>query len=99
MSTPDLSVIDSSDQAAARCVVCGKDIPAGSGVTARFHGRTLRFKCPGCLSRFAVDPDHYLTEGPSSCCDGEGHVESSHSAAPSRSAAPSHSAAPSEWSM
>jgi ribosomal protein S27E len=83
MSTPDRFVIDSSDQGAASCVVCGNDIAAGSGVTAQFHGRTLRFKCPGCLSRFAVDSDHYLTEGPSSCCDGEGHAVSAQSAAPS----------------
>ena len=73
MSIPDLLVVDSAAEAAATCVVCGMDIAAGAGVTARFHGRTLRFKCPGCLSRFAVDPDHFLSEGPSSCCDGEGH--------------------------
>jgi hypothetical protein len=80
--TPDLLVVDSSPQGAATCVVCGQDIPAGAGVTALFHGRTLRFKCPGCLSRFAIDPDHYLTEGPSSCCDGEGHAVAARPAAP-----------------
>lgn len=68
----DLHVIDSASQGAATCVVCGKDIEAGAGVTALFHGRTLRFKCPGCLSRFAVDPDLYLADGPKSCCDRAG---------------------------
>lgn len=74
MSMPDLVVVPSSDQSAAVCVVCGKEIAAGEGVTARFYDRTLRFKCPGCLSRFAVDPDHYLAAGPSSCCDDEDHA-------------------------
>lgn len=78
----DLVVIDSASQAAAQCVVCGTDIAAGTGVTARFRDRVLRFRCPGCLSRFAVDPDHYADEGPTSCCDGEGHADSIHSAAP-----------------
>lgn len=73
MSIPDLVVVDSSAEGVATCVVCGQDVAAGAGVTARFGERTLRFKCPGCLSRFAVDPDHYLTEGPSSCCDGGEH--------------------------
>lgn len=80
MTIPDLVVVDSSAEAAATCVVCGNDIPAGAGVTARFRGRTLRFKCPGCLSRFGVDPDHFLSAGPSSCCDGDEHEESSHTA-------------------
>lgn len=68
MIIPDLVVVDSSAAAAASCVVCGKDIAAGEGVTALFQGRTLRFKCPGCLSRFAVDPDHILSAEPT-CCD------------------------------
>lgn len=37
-----LRVVDSSDQAAAACVVCGNDISAGEGVTARYRGQTLR---------------------------------------------------------
>ena len=71
MSIQDLAIVDSTAEAAATCVVCGKDIPAGEGVTARFGGRTLRFKCPGCVTRFADDPDRYLSTGPSSCCDDE----------------------------
>jgi len=43
-------VLDSHDQPAAACVVCGNDIAAGQGVTASYLGRTLRFKCPGCFS-------------------------------------------------
>lgn len=75
MIIPDLVVIDSSTQPAAPCVVCGTAVAAGAGLTARFHGRILRFKCPGCLSRFAVDPDHFLSDGPTSCCDGEHRAE------------------------
>lgn len=71
MSSQNLVIIDSGAGAAATCVVCGNDIPAGEGVTARLGDRTLRFKCPGCVSRFAVDPDRYLSGGPSSCCDDE----------------------------
>ena len=55
-----LSVVDSSDQPAAACVVCGNDISAGESVTAHYRGRTLRFKCPGCYARFEADPEPYL---------------------------------------
>lgn len=65
----ELELIDSSDQAAGPCVVCGSMVPAGAGVTARFHGRVLRFRCAGCLARFAVDPDHLPPDVPASCCD------------------------------
>ena len=78
MSIQDLVVVDSAAEAAATCVVCGNAIPAGEGVTARFGDRTLRFKCPGCMSRFAVDPDRYLSGGPSSCCGGHEHADGSH---------------------
>lgn len=82
MSVQDLVVVDSAAEAAATCVVCGNDIPAGEGVTAQFGDQTLRFKCPGCLSRFAVDPDRYLSGGPTSCCKDEhgdaGHAHTSH---------------------
>lgn len=81
MSVQDLVVVDSAAEAAATCVVCGNDIPAGEGVTAQFGDQTLRFKCPGCLSRFAVDPNRYLSGGPSSCCEdehaGAGHAHTS----------------------
>lgn len=82
MSIQELVVVDSTAQAAATCIVCGKDIAAGEGVTARYGGQTLRFKCPGCVSRFALDPDRYLSGGPTSCCDDEhahaGHADTSH---------------------
>lgn len=77
MSIQDLVVVDSAAEAAATCIVCGKDVPAGEGVTARFGDQTLRFKCPGCVSRFADDPGHYLSAGPSACCDDE-HADASH---------------------
>ena len=66
-----LSVVDSSDQPAAACVVCGNDISAGEGVTARYRGRTLRFKCPGCYARFEADPEPYLAGHQAGCCNGE----------------------------
>ncbi|MBF6606300.1 MAG: hypothetical protein IVW53_12030 [Chloroflexi bacterium] len=53
----ELIVLDSRHEAAAQCVVCGNDIAAGEGVTARYQDRTLRFKCPGCAARFEADPD------------------------------------------
>ncbi len=56
----ELSVIDSAQEGAAACVVCGDQIAAGRGVTARYGGRTLRFCCQGCLGRFAEDPDGFL---------------------------------------
>ena len=68
---PELIVIDSRDQPAASCVVCGNDIPAGEGVTARYQGRTLRFKCPGCYARFEADPEPYLAGRHAGCCGGE----------------------------
>lgn len=77
MSIQDLVVIDSAAGAAATCVLCGTDIAAGEGVTARLRGQTLRFKCPCCPSRFAIDPDRYLSDGTASCCDDE-HANASH---------------------
>ena len=72
MSSP-LSIVvrDSRLEAAAQCVVCGSDIGAGEGLTARYGERTLRFKCPGCLGRFEADPERYLSERTSGCCNGE----------------------------
>lgn len=67
---PELMVVDSSGEAAATCVVCGNDIPAGEGVTARYHGRTLRFKCPGCFTRFEADPEPFLAGQTGGCCGG-----------------------------
>ena len=56
----ELHVIDSAPQGSAACVVCGDKIAAGQGVTARYEGRTLRFRCQGCLGRFAEDPAPFL---------------------------------------
>jgi hypothetical protein len=53
----EVVVLDSRDQPAASCVVCGNDIPVGEGDTARYKGRTLRFRCPGCRVRFEADPE------------------------------------------
>lgn len=69
MNDVDLVVVEPTDGVAATCVVCGKEVPAGTGVTARYRGQTLRFKCPGCLTRFQTDPDRYLSGGPAPCCD------------------------------
>jgi hypothetical protein len=55
-----LTVVDSRRQTAARCLVCGGQVAAGEGITALFEGRTLRFRCQGCLGRFAEDPDRFL---------------------------------------
>lgn len=73
--SPELLVIDSRSQPAARCLVCGNDISAGEGVTAQYQGGTLRFKCPGCYTRFVADPERYLAGQEEKCCDG-GHGHS-----------------------
>lgn len=67
---PELIVVDSRDEPAASCVVCGNDIPAGEGVTALYGDRTLRFKCPGCYTRFEADPERFLAGRQQSCCGG-----------------------------
>ncbi len=67
----ELTVVDSRYQAEARCVVCSNAIPAGQGVTARYQGRTLRFKCQGCYARFEADPDRYLAGHEADCCNEE----------------------------
>jgi hypothetical protein len=72
MTSPASLVIRSSRlESSATCLVCGNDIPAGQGVTARYGERTLRFKCPGCLSRFEADPERYLAGNEAACCNGE----------------------------
>ncbi|MDA8203476.1 MAG: hypothetical protein M0Z49_12085 [Chloroflexi bacterium] len=77
MSDVDLVVVDVRAEGLATCMVCGQAILDGGGVTARFGDRLLRFKCPGCLSRFRADPERYLSGGPSSCCDDE-HEHAGH---------------------
>ena len=69
--TRRLVVLESNDQPSAPCTVCGNDIPAGEGVTARYQGRTLRFKCPRCFVSFEFNPERYLAGQQQSCCDGK----------------------------
>lgn len=64
-------LVDSRYELAARCLVCGSGIAAGEGVTARYRGMTLRFKCAGCYARFGLDPDRYLNGHESGCCEEE----------------------------
>jgi len=63
-----IAVVDSRNEPAASCVVCGNEFPAGEGVTARYRGRTLRFRCPGCLTRFRSDPERFLAGQGTGCC-------------------------------
>jgi YHS domain-containing protein len=70
-----LVVLESSDQPAAQCIVCGHDIPAGEGVTAAYQGRTYRFKCPRCLVSFELSPERFLA-GPRALCCGGAHDHS-----------------------
>lgn len=79
MSDVDLVVVDGPAETSATCLVCGQPISPGAGVTARYGDKILRFKCPGCLSRFRIDPERYLSGGPSSCCDDE-HEHATHEA-------------------
>ena len=50
--------------AAGTCVVCGEDVPAGSGFAARSGERVLRFKCANCLAGFEAHPEPYLAAAP-----------------------------------
>lgn len=75
MQLSELAVIDSDDQPAAVCATCGSPVHAGTGVTALFHGRTLRFRCAGCFSRFMLDADHAPDGLAPSCCAGEASHE------------------------
>lgn len=72
MNSP-LSIVtrESRLEPSATCLVCGNDIPAGEGLTARYAERTLRFKCAGCLTRFEADPERYLAGHEAGCCDTE----------------------------
>lgn len=67
---PRLVVLESGDQPAGLCTVCGNEIPAGEGVTASYEGRTLRFKCPGCFVQFELNPERYLAGQGQTCCGG-----------------------------
>ena len=83
MALAEIVIRSAADLPGASCVTCGQPVAPGEGIAGLFRGRTLRFRCPGCLTRFAMDPDHYLEEGPAACCDGDAaHEESSAAAAP-----------------
>lgn len=72
MNSPSsIVVLNSRLESSARCLVCGGDIPAGEGLTARYGERTLRFKCSGCLGRFEADPGRYLAGHQAGCCKDE----------------------------
>lgn len=78
MNSPLSIVIRNSQlEPSARCLVCGNDIPAGEGLSARYGERTLRFKCPGCLSRFEADPERFLAGHPDGCCVDHDHSPAS----------------------
>ena len=62
------AVIDSTYEPAARCIVCANEIGPGEGLTVRYGVRSLRFKCPGCLQRFRIDPLRYLAGHGTDCC-------------------------------
>ena len=68
---PSIVIWNSELEPSARCLVCGNDIPAGRGLTARYRERTLRFKCQGCLTRFEADPERYLAGHEVGCCSDE----------------------------
>ena len=61
-STSSVIVRNSRLEGPAACLVCGSDIAAREGLTARYGQQTLRFKCPGCLSRFEAAPARYLSD-------------------------------------
>ena len=77
MALAEISIRSAADLPGASCATCGQPVAPGEGIAALFHGRMLRFRCAGCLSRFAMDPDHYLEEGPAACCDGDAAHEAS----------------------
>lgn len=71
----DFVIVDSRYDPAAACLVCGGMIEAGEGITARYRGRTLRFRCRGCLDRFLADPPRFLSSHEPECCASD-HAES-----------------------
>lgn len=69
-----LIFVDSGRMPATSCLVCDNEVPAGEGITAVLGGRTLRFKCPGCVTRFEADPERYLAGQTTGCCK-DGHAD------------------------
>jgi hypothetical protein len=92
MTLADIVIRSAADLTGASCATCGQPVRPGEGIAALFRGRMLRFRCPGCLTRFAMDPDHYLEEGPAACCDGD----AAHDASP---ASLSAGVTSSEWAI
>ena len=83
MALSEIVIRSAADLPARPAPPAASRLRQGEGIAALFRGRTLRFRCPGCLTRFAMDPDHFLEEGPAACCDGDAaHEESSAAAAP-----------------
>ena len=56
----DSSGAGPTEQTEGRCPACGNDLKPDEGVAAEWQGRTLRFRCLGCLARFEADPARYL---------------------------------------
>ena len=83
MALAEIVICSAAGLPGASCATCGQPVGPGEGIAAKFRGRAVRFRCRGCLTRFAMDPDHYLEEGPAACCDGDaGHEETSATVAP-----------------
>lgn len=74
ITNAEVLLLDSHYSGATSCLVCCSPIGAGEGFTAIFHGRVLRFKCAGCLSRFSADPERFISGHAAECCD---HQDSS----------------------
>lgn len=64
----EIQLVDSRYEPPANCLVCGSEIAEGEGVTARYKGSVVRFKCEGCLARFESNPDAYLAGHAATCC-------------------------------
>ena len=67
----DVVVVDSAGQPAADCDVCGSEIEAEGGLTVRHGGRTMRFKCHGCLARPRADLKRILSGSGAAWCNGK----------------------------
>jgi len=50
-----------------RCPVCGNALKPGEGIAAEWGGRTIRFRCLGCLARFEADAARYLAGNTEPC--------------------------------
>lgn len=45
-----------------RCITCGNEIPAGSGIHEVYEGQRLPFCSPECQAKFESDPERYIGE-------------------------------------